>query len=158
MTSIRIREAKSADAPSISTLMDELGYDLSPSEAEARIEVYLRSTDTVLVADDCGEIDGFVSFHVIPLFHASSSLGRITAMCISSNRKREGIGRALLTRLDEIASNCGCVRIEVTSGDRRSDDAHVFYQACGYAIDSRRFQKMLNQGEQESSHQPTTAG
>ncbi len=71
-------------------------------------------------------------------------------MCIRSNRQREGIGRALLTRLDEIASRCGCVRVEVTSGDRRAKEAHLFYQACGYAIDSRRFQKMLNQGEQDA--------
>jgi GNAT superfamily N-acetyltransferase len=148
MISIRIREARSADAASVSALMDELGYDLSPADVEARIEVYLRSSDAVLVADDCGEIVGFVSFHIIPLFHASSSLGRITAMCISSNRQREGIGRALLASLDEIASSCGCVRIEVTSGDQRAEDAHQFYQACGYAVDSRRFQKILNQGEE----------
>ena len=124
--------------------MDELGYDLNPLEAEARIEVYLRSSGTVLVADDCGEIVGFVSFHVIPLFHASNNLGRITAMCISSIRQRQGIGRMLLNRLDEIAQRSGCVRIEVTSGDRRAGDAHLFYQACGYAVDSRRFQKILN--------------
>ncbi len=48
--------------------MDELGYDLSPADVEARIEIYLRSSDSVLVADDCGEIVGFVSFHLIPLF------------------------------------------------------------------------------------------
>ena len=156
MTSIQIREAKSADAASISTLMEELGYDLNPREAEARIEVYLKSSDTVLVADDCEEIVGFVSFHVIPLFHASSNLGRITAMCISSNRQREGIGRMLLNRLDEMAQRSGCVRIEVTSGDRRAGDAHLFYQACGYNIDSRRFKKMLNQGEQDAGRQDLT--
>ena len=153
MTPIRIREAISEDAASVSALMDELGYELSPKDVEARIGVYLGSSDAVLVADDDGQIVGFVSFHVIPLFHASSNLGRITAMCISSNRQREGIGRALLARLDELARRSGCVRIEVTSGDRRAEDAHLFYQACGYAVDSRRFQKMLNQGEQDADDQ-----
>lgn len=123
--------------------MDELGYHLSPADVEARIEVYFSSSDAVLVADDGGEVVGFVSFHIIPLFHASSSLGRITAMCIHSNWQRKGIGRALLRRLEEIASSRGCVRIEVTSGDQREDVAHLFYQACGYAVDSRRFQKII---------------
>ncbi len=134
--------------------MTVLGYDLNPVDAEARIAAYHKSSDSVLLADDCGEVVGFVSFHTIPLFHVSSNLGRITAMCISPDRQREGIGRALLTKLDEIAISSGCVRIEVTSGDQRIDDAHVFYQACGYAIDSRRFQKILNKGEQSEMATP----
>jgi GNAT superfamily N-acetyltransferase len=149
MNLLQIRKAEVEDSTQISALMEELGYSLTPAEVAARIEVYHRSADAALVADDSGEVVGFVSFHIIPLFHISSSLGRITAMCIRSTRQREGIGRALLTRLDKIASSRGCVRIEVTSGDHRADDAHLFYQACGYALDSRRFQKILNQGEPE---------
>jgi GNAT superfamily N-acetyltransferase len=143
MTSIQIREAEIADSAPVSALMGELGYDFSPKDIEHRIEVYRNCSGTVLVAEDCGEVLGFVSLHVIPLFHASGSLGRITAMCIHSNCQRKGIGRALLARLEEIALSCGCARIEVTSGDHREEDAHLFYQACGYAIDSRRFQKVI---------------
>ena len=40
MTSIEIREANNTDADSISTLMGELGYELSTAEAKNRIEVY----------------------------------------------------------------------------------------------------------------------
>lgn len=148
MNLFQIREAKGEDSTQISALMDELGYSLTPADVAARIDIYLRSADAALVADDSGEVVGFASFHIIPLFHTSSNLGRITALCISSKRQREGIGRALLTRLDALASSRGCARIEVTSGDHRAEDAHLFYQACGYAVDSRRFQKILNQGEQ----------
>jgi len=56
-------------------------------------------------------------------------------MCISSTQQRKGIGRAILGRLDDVARNKGCSRIEVTSGDRRAQDAHLFYQSCGYTID-----------------------
>lgn len=38
---------RTLDAPSVSALMDELGYDLSPSEVEARTEVYLKSSDAL---------------------------------------------------------------------------------------------------------------
>ncbi|WP_338684853.1 GNAT family N-acetyltransferase [Haloferula helveola] len=144
MTSIRIREADDGDAESISSLLMELGYELGPVEVKKRIGVYRESSDTVLVADEVGEVVGFVSFHVIPLFHASGNLGRITAMCIRSDRQRQGVGRALLAGLDGFARARGCGRIEVSSGDQRAQDAHLFYQACGYAIDSRRFQKMLH--------------
>lgn len=147
MSCTTIREARGDDAVGVSALLDELGYPLSATEVEGRINEYLKGFDSVLVADDQGEVVGFVSFHVIPLFHATGCMGRITAMCVSSHRKREGIGRALLTRLDELAAERACSKIEVTSGDHRVDDAHVFYESCGYSADCRRFQKILNQGK-----------
>ncbi len=148
MNSIIIRQATAQDAPSIMPLMIELGYSLELSELESRIEIYSGPNDIVLVADEGGEVIGFVSFHMIPLFHAPGNLGRITAMSISAQHQRKGIGKALLEKLEDHALNRGCVRIEVTSGDHRKDDAHIFYLSCGYAKDSRRFQKMLSKENQ----------
>lgn len=143
MSSIKIRQATENDATAISALMAELGYQLSPADTKLRIRAYSTSSDTVLVAESESEVVAFVSLHVIPLFHAIGCLGRITAMCVSSSHQRQGVGRALLASLDEHASAKGCVRIEVTSGDSRMNDAHIFYQACGFLVDSRRFQKTL---------------
>jgi hypothetical protein len=48
---------------------------------------------------------------------------------------------------EEAAAACGCLRMEVTSGDHREQDAHLFYQAQGYRADCRRFIKDLAAGE-----------
>ena len=144
MSSISIREATSNDANAISELLQELGYPLSPSETAARIDCYQKISSSVLVADNMDKTVGFLSFHFTPLFHTSGNLGRITAMCVSKKCQRIGIGRALLEELDGIAIKGNCQRIEVISGDQRSRDAHLFYQTCGYAMESRRFLKHLH--------------
>ncbi|MEM9236424.1 MAG: GNAT family N-acetyltransferase [Verrucomicrobiota bacterium] len=143
MTRILIRRATSVDAEAISELLSELGYSQSPADTADRINTYQQSSDTVLVADLDGQVAGFLSFHPTPLFHAPGHLGRITAMCVSQEHQRQGIGRALLEKLDHIAAEQDCHRIEVTSGDHRANDAHHFYQSCGYEATSQRFLKIL---------------
>ena len=144
MSSVQIRKAIVEDAVPIASLMAELGYSLDETDTASRINLYTDSDDIVLVAEDDGVVVAFLSFHVIPLFHTSSNLGRITAMCVSSQRQRAGIGRRLLETLDKLAIERGCSCVEVTSGDHRAEDAHIFYQACSYQIDCRRFQKILH--------------
>lgn len=143
--SILIRKAVVQDVSCIQLLMKELGYSIEQRDLESRIAIYYGPDDVVLLAEDRGEVIGFLSFHIIPLFHEPAYLGRITAMSISSKRQREGVGKALLENLDIHARERGCTRIEVTSGDHRKDHAHLFYQSCGYVKDSRRFQKILDQ-------------
>jgi len=145
--SVEIREAGSDDAKALSDLLIELGYELCPEDVRARIEEYGSDSDSVLVAHIADEVVGFISFHVIPLFHASGSMGRITAMCVSSRQRRKGIGQALLAAIEEVAVDQGCRKMEVTSGDHRVHNAHVFYESCGYKCDCRRFQKTLSQGD-----------
>ncbi|MEZ0275792.1 MAG: GNAT family N-acetyltransferase, partial [Roseimicrobium sp.] len=68
-----------------------------------------------------------------------------TAMAIDPGYQRQGIGTALVGAAEEFARSRGCVRMEVTSGDRREKDAHVFYAGLGYASDCRRFLKRFEQ-------------
>jgi len=84
---------------------------------------------------------GFLSIHAIPLFHEAGRLGRITAMAIDPRRQRMGIGAALMGAAEGFAWSVGCSRVEVTSGDGREKDAHLFYQGQGFRSDCRRFLK-----------------
>ena len=45
--------------------------------------------------------------------------------------------------VERYAARIGCSRIEVTSGDHREQDAHIFYQILGYKADCRRFIKSI---------------
>ena len=138
-----IRSAVEADAGAISDLLGQLGYPSSRDQVIGRLSAHSDDSSVVLVAVSGEAVIGFVSFHRIPLIHEAGSLGRITAMCIASGYRRSGAGRALLAELENRARASGCDRIEVTSGERRAEDAHRFYQSCGYVSDSRRFQKRL---------------
>ncbi len=138
-----IRPAGEEDSDAISGLVSSLGYQLDADAVRERIARYHGGGDAVLVAEVEGLVKGFLSFHVIPLFHQAGGLGRITALAVDPACHRQGIGRALAGAAEKLAAACGCLRMEVTSGDHREHDAHVFYQVQGYRTDCRRFIKDL---------------
>jgi GNAT superfamily N-acetyltransferase len=139
-----IRQARVEDAEAIAALNVVLGYGLPTTEVPARLEAYGGDASRVFVAVHAsGAVAGFLSFHATPLFHETGALGRITALAIEPGHQRRGVGRALVQAAEDFARECGCLRMEVTSGDRREADAHLFYAALGYASDCRRFLKRL---------------
>jgi len=83
---------------------------------------------------------GVVSVHLLPLFHATGLLGRITSLAVNPSARGTGVGRALVSAAEQWAWSEGAQRMEVTSGDHRPA-AHAFYQAVGYTLDKRRFVK-----------------
>lgn len=140
---ISIRTARSCDAPALSTLIVQLGYTLDAAAVSARLECYSGDRSVVLIAERESKVVGVLSFHAIPLFHENANLGRITAMAIRADCRRQGVGRLLVRAAEEHAISLRCSRIEVTSGDHREHDAHLFYAAQGYHPDCRRFLKRL---------------
>ena len=136
-----IRGARSEDAEPLARLIGILGYELSSGRIADRLEAYNDNFSRVFVACQSAEPVGFLCFHGITLFHEASTLGRITAMAIDPHHHRKGIGSCLVLAAENFAISIGCSRMEVTSGDRREHDAHLFYRAQGYDSDCRRFLK-----------------
>ncbi len=141
---IEIRLAGPADAESIASLIATLGYPADKEAVKERLLACSCGDNRVFVARDNGRAVGFLSFSTIPLFHQKALLGRITAMAIDPRCQRSGVGRKLVAAPERHAAACGCVKMEVTSGDHRELDAHVFYAALGYETDCRRFLKLLD--------------
>ena len=144
----QIREARSEGAETIARLIDVLGYELDSIRIFDRLEAYRDDFSRVFVASNDAGLVGFLSFHAIPLFHETAMLGRITAMAIDPHHQRKGIGSSLVRAAEHFAISVGCSRMEVTSGDRREQDAHLFYAGQGYRSDCRRFLKHLTNTEQ----------
>jgi len=138
-----IREACSDDAEAIARLVRILGYELGPACVTERMAVYQSEFSRVFIAANPIDLIGFLSFHAIPLFHEVGMLGRITAMAVAPHHQREGVGSSLVHAAENFAVTVGCARMEVTSGDKREQDAHRFYIAQGYHSDCRRFLKHL---------------
>ncbi|MEM7383778.1 MAG: GNAT family N-acetyltransferase [Verrucomicrobiota bacterium] len=143
MHPIDIREAVIEDAEGIAPLIVELGYRITIDDLKSQMRTYSVGGDSVLVAVDAEEIIGFLSLHFIPFMHATGGLCRITAMSVSSRYRMKGVGRSLLNKAESVASSLGGKRLEVTSGDHRKEDAHIFYQSCGFRLSDRRFLKDL---------------
>jgi len=136
-----VRDAAVSDALDVTNLIGELGYSVAEQFVRDRLtQLSSKAEDKVFIADRAGEIGGFLSFHVLPLLHVDGNLGRITALAVSSRFRRCGIGRKLVAAAEQFAWANGCVRIEITSGDHRTD-AHAFYEAIGYRQETRRFLK-----------------
>ena len=135
------RIARSDDAPAVAGLLTALGYPSPVEHIERRIADRAASVDTVVfVAELAQRVVGVISFHCIPLFHADGALGRITSLVVDPGHRQCGIGRLLVAAVEEFGRAHGCIRFEVTSGDRRPE-AHAFYEHLGYKLDCRRFVK-----------------
>jgi GNAT superfamily N-acetyltransferase len=84
------------------------------------------------------------AFSVLPLAHSEESWCRLSALVVSEQDRRSGVGSALIAAVEDEARRLGCRRVEVTSGEGPERvAAHRFYQALGYEQVSRRFLKKL---------------
>ncbi len=142
---MRIRDAGREDAESLASLLAELGYPDEPGRIRARVAAFAADAGSVLlVAEDRGELVGLVSASVLPLLHEDGNWCRISALVVSSARRRDGAGRALLEAAEAFGRSRGCRYAEVTSGERAEREvAHRFYEALGYEQVSKRYLKGL---------------
>lgn len=138
-----IRPAEASDAAVIAQLLDQLGYPTDADEVAARLErLSTSAADQVLVAQRGRQVLAVASIHFMDYFHRGELLCKITAFVVKEDCRGQGIGSALLCRIEQIARERGCQRMELTSAlDRRP--AHAFYQGKGYKKAGFKFYKPL---------------
>jgi GNAT superfamily N-acetyltransferase len=136
-----IRDARVADAKAVAQLIDALGFDVLPDDIAFRIEEFGRRGEPVLIAD-LGSIIGVLTWHVMPVLHRATSVGRISMLVVSEKQRGKGVGSKLVEEAERRIAKSGCSLIEVTSNERLVD-AHQFYQRQGFKRTSLRFAKML---------------
>jgi ribosomal protein S18 acetylase RimI-like enzyme len=141
--SLTIRDAKLSDAPALAALMCELGYETSNVEMHSRSQAILRNASySTIVAEVDNEICGMIG----TLTHASHEhndpSGKIIALVVSKQKRRSGVGRALIAAAEKDFANRNITRITVTTRFER-EEAHQFYEALGYLRTGFRFGKNL---------------
>ncbi len=143
MTAIRVRQAESSDAEPVARLLGELGYPTAVDDVPARIDRVNMDGGAVYVAVDAeARVVGVTSLTKQYGLHAAGPVAYIMALVTSSDARGTGVGRALVEEAEKWARAAGCVRLSVTSAERRSD-AHAFYPKCGLPYTGRRFSKSL---------------
>lgn len=128
-----VRHAQPGDAAQVAALLAELGYpDNQVADVRRRLALWAsEATSRALVAERRGQVLGIVAVTAIPYLEREGRWGRIVALVVSSACRGQGIGRQLVQAAENVASEFGCVAMEVTSARSRTD-SHPFYENLSY--------------------------
>ena len=147
---MEVREARPDDWLAVAALLAELGRPdvLAESDAEAHrqaYEEYLERPDTVaLVAEDEGQVVGFVDMDYRPRLNFSSPQAWIPDLIVTKRARSRGAGKALLAACEERARTRGCWSVTLESANWR-ERAHAFYEREGMQHVSASFAKLLQE-------------
>jgi GNAT superfamily N-acetyltransferase len=138
---LKVREAAPRDAEAIAALLGELGFPAEAKDVRKRLAALAKAGEPPLVADEAGPI-GCLNWHVTPVIHRPTAVGRLTMLVVTKKARGRGVGTALIEAAEERLRRAGCALVEVTSNIELGG-AHEFYKGRGYRRTSYRFVKEL---------------
>ena len=142
---LQIRQCEIIDAKAIYELnVREMGYDYPKDKTEEKLKQLLKSDkDKIFVALINNIVVGYVHANDYDVIYAPH-MKNIMGIAVSSNFKKKGIGRALLSAIEDWAQKNGASGVRLVSGATRIG-AHEFYRHCGYCGDKQQinFKKMF---------------
>ena len=131
-----IRRARAGDAKAVAELLAQLDY---PFEAEAvasaLAEVLADPAHVALVAEEDGEVVGFVNANFRPQLHHLAPVGTIDELVVDADRRGRRIGERLVEVVLTEARQRGADVVEVMTHERR-ERARAFYRRCGFEATS----------------------
>lgn len=129
---LKIRDATEKDFEAIYLLnKNGLGYDYDIEKTHQRLKHILENSgNKILVAVLDGAIVGYIYSADYECTY-SDPLKNILALVVDEGKRGFGIGRALLSAVENWAKESGSSGVRLVSGINR-EDAHKFYLSCGY--------------------------
>jgi GNAT superfamily N-acetyltransferase len=128
---IPVRPARVDDAASVSRLMAQLGYEVSASDAAARlVKILSKPEHRFLVAEAGGIVVGWIHASLSEHIDAETCV-LVEGLVVDRARRRLGIGKRLLGEVENWARETGCAMVRLRSTDARTE-AHKFYEHLGY--------------------------
>ena len=120
------------DFAEIARLCVELGYPVTPREIESRISSLLEDEDQwiAVAPGPRSMLLGWVAAAHRVLLESGERV-EITALVVDSTARRKGIGKALVSGVENWAASRGVSGIFVRSNVLRSE-SHGFYEQIGY--------------------------
>lgn len=142
---LQIRPCEIGDVEAVYELnTKEMGYDYPKNKTEEKLKQLLKSNkDKIFVAVVDNIVVGYVHVNDYDVIYAPH-MKNIMGIAVSSSFKKKGIGRALLSAVEDWAKNDGADGVRLVSGASRTG-AHEFYRHCGYGGDKQQinFKKKL---------------
>lgn len=137
---ITLRPPVPVDVPRILPLLDQLGYQVTEADIQARLAA-LTPEDCVLVAAEAETLPGIIALHRAEILHIGR-VARIMTLVVDEAARGKGVGRLLLEAGADWARQQGCAVLELTSGKQRLR-AHAFYEGLGFTASGLRLHRAL---------------
>ena len=128
---LTIRPAAEDDAERLAALLTDEGYPAGPSDLEHRIRGFADTGSRVLVAEQAGEVLGFIAFALVPRFETEDRFIRVVTLIVDPGARERGIAKSLLADVERVGREEGVAFLEVTAGHHRPDARHLF-ESVGY--------------------------
>ncbi|MER2174891.1 MAG: GNAT family N-acetyltransferase [Carnobacterium sp.] len=143
---IQIRDMQMTDAEAINLInTDSLGYDISIEITKKQMERLLINPDhhIIFVAEEEEIVVGYVHAELYEALYSEPMLN-VLALAINQNYQQRGIGKQLMQRIEQVASERNLIAVRLNSGETRLG-AHKFYESIGYSSDKnqKRFLKII---------------
>jgi GNAT superfamily N-acetyltransferase len=129
---LKIRRARSSDAPRLAELTGQLGYPATAAQLKQRLRgIQPASHNAVFVAESSR--DGVVGWVHVGKQHLLESEDRaeINGLVVAEGQRSLGAGTCLLAAAEDWARKHGCKSMSVRSKIIR-ERAHAFYERNGY--------------------------
>lgn len=135
---ITIRECVITDAKAIFNLnTKEMGYEYPEDETKRKLEKLLKTqNDKIFVATIGDTVVGYIHANDYDVIYAQH-MKNIMGIAVSSEYKRKGIGRKLLSEIEKWAKDTNACGVRLVSGATRIA-SHEFYRHCGYGGDKQQ--------------------
>ena len=128
---MKIRPARLEDAPAIAALGTQLGYPMSPEQAETRLrDLSGREGHTVLVAEEEGKVIGWA--HVAAMYQVvNDPFAELLALVVDQSHRSQGTGAFLVEAVSDWAARNGFGTLRVRCNVVR-ERTHRFYDRLGF--------------------------
>lgn len=134
MNKVVIRRVKKEDIALLLPLMEQLGYPQELKDMQKRFQHFTNQEGYgVAVAEQERKIIGWVAWSKSLSFVTPKVRIRIEGLVIDAPYQARGIGKQLMTYVEDFAKQYSPCIIDLTSGLRRAKEgSHEFYRALGY--------------------------
>lgn len=142
-SALTLRDAKREEVPAIVRMLadDALGATRESPEAplpqgyyDAFAAIAGDPNNRLLVAELDGELVGTMQLVLLRgMSHRGATHALIEAVRVVRSRRGQGLGRQMIGAAIEIARECGCHSVQLSSHRTRTD-AHRFYEGLGFAM------------------------
>jgi GNAT superfamily N-acetyltransferase len=134
---LEVRDARPADARAVAGLLAEVGHPATTDRVAqriARIQADPLARAFVAVLD--GELVGVAAVHALWPLQRDEPVCRLTLLAVRSDRRRRGVGSALVHAVLREATARGAAWLDAVAAPEH-EGAERFYQTVGFSEAAR---------------------
>ena len=132
-----VREARNEDIPALIRLLEELfsiekDFIFCPEAQKRGIKLLIQSADDrIFVAEINKNIVGMCSVQILISTANGDKVGLVEDVVVSTNHQGHGVGRTLMSAIDNYAKELGLSRLQLLA-DKNNHPAIGFYKNMGW--------------------------